>query len=276
MTNATFSLQHLDSELSFSILDASALVGRSEFCDFTVNAETLSREHARITLRANTVCVEDLHSTNGTFVNQTQIFEACELKLGDVLRFGQERFCLQQVDSQATVMFHIQKDDAGSVMLVADEEEENGTVMLQSIALPAGWDNQSSNFDSNKSQPKEREDAKLILALQAHARKKLKHSHGLLITVTQDNQPPIVKLLSSDKTQARWLIGRGAANALQLADNSISDTHACVEFINGNFRYRDLKSKNGSLMKGRKIEEQVLEPNTSLSLGPYTLQLSVL
>ena len=48
----------------------------------------LSREHARITVADGTATIEDLGSTNGTFVNGKQLDRPRRLTPGDVVRVG--------------------------------------------------------------------------------------------------------------------------------------------------------------------------------------------
>ena len=51
--------------------------------------EFASAQHARVEARTDGVWVEDLGSTNGTFVNGARITTARKLEEGDVLRVGQ-------------------------------------------------------------------------------------------------------------------------------------------------------------------------------------------
>jgi pSer/pThr/pTyr-binding forkhead associated (FHA) protein len=127
-----YKLRHLKNDLELVIEDASSIVGRSDNCDLRVDSSSLSREHARISFRKGAVSVQDLHSTNGTFVNERQIFEETALKVGDVVRFGQERFALQSESSDATVMFDQKSLGklADSAMMVEDEEEADGTLSI--------------------------------------------------------------------------------------------------------------------------------------------------
>ena len=48
----------------------------------------MSRRHARIVVSAGTATLEDLGSTNGTFVNDAAIQSATALKDGDVVTLG--------------------------------------------------------------------------------------------------------------------------------------------------------------------------------------------
>ncbi len=74
-------------------------VGRAARADFIVDAALVSRLHCRLTATDDRLEVEDLKSTNGTFVNGKRI-ERAMLASGDRLRVG--RFELR-VNHQADV-----------------------------------------------------------------------------------------------------------------------------------------------------------------------------
>ena len=62
-------------------------VGRAVRADFIVDAALVSRVHCRLTATRDGVEVEDLKSTNGTFVNGKRVKHAT-LANGDRLRVG--------------------------------------------------------------------------------------------------------------------------------------------------------------------------------------------
>jgi hypothetical protein len=64
------------------------LIGRSVDSDISLNDNFLSLEHARIELRNNVWLIEDLQSTNGTYVNGFEVRSITEINDGDVLRIG--------------------------------------------------------------------------------------------------------------------------------------------------------------------------------------------
>jgi hypothetical protein len=70
-------------------LGPSNLIGRSmESCEIALNDTFLSQQHARLELRDDTWIIEDLRSTNGSFVNGIEVRDATVIEDGDILRFG--------------------------------------------------------------------------------------------------------------------------------------------------------------------------------------------
>ena len=67
------------------------IVGRSPSADIVVGAGYVSARHARFSLMGQNLFVEDLGSTNGTFVNDKQISDPVALKNNDVVTVGDVR-----------------------------------------------------------------------------------------------------------------------------------------------------------------------------------------
>ena len=63
------------------------VVGRSPDCDLWIEDGAISRRHFRIKFRKNRVSIEDLGSTNGTYVNGERVSES-ELKDGDKIQIS--------------------------------------------------------------------------------------------------------------------------------------------------------------------------------------------
>ncbi|MCX7994858.1 MAG: GGDEF domain-containing protein [candidate division WOR-3 bacterium] len=72
---------------NFTLEKKEYLIGRSDECDFVIDGKEVSRRHARIYYEGGAFKIEDLNSTNGTFVNGKQITSA-ELKHGDEINIG--------------------------------------------------------------------------------------------------------------------------------------------------------------------------------------------
>lgn len=62
-------------------------LGRGTLADFVLDAPLVSRAHCRLLVTDGQLVVEDLGSTNGTFVNDRPVQRAI-LKIGDRLRAG--------------------------------------------------------------------------------------------------------------------------------------------------------------------------------------------
>jgi pSer/pThr/pTyr-binding forkhead associated (FHA) protein len=77
------------------------VVGRSSELDMVLVEDMVSRKHAKITTDDKTVSIQDLGSTNGTFVNGEKIRKV-ELKDGDRILIGTSIVKLVYVDGENT------------------------------------------------------------------------------------------------------------------------------------------------------------------------------
>lgn len=72
------------------------LIGRSPECALVLDDDYASGRHARIYEADGTWMVEDMRSTNGTFLGTTRLTEPREVAVGSVLRIGQTVVELQR------------------------------------------------------------------------------------------------------------------------------------------------------------------------------------
>ena len=63
-------------------------IGRARGVDFVVDAPLVSRVHCRLTAAGDGLDVEDLDSTNGTYVNGKRVRDRIRLAAGDRLGVG--------------------------------------------------------------------------------------------------------------------------------------------------------------------------------------------
>ena len=73
-----------------------ATMGRSDGADINVDDPFASSAHARIFPRGDFMYVEDMGSTNGTYLNGRQIRTAERLKVADSIRIGDTEYRYQE------------------------------------------------------------------------------------------------------------------------------------------------------------------------------------
>ena len=64
------------------------LIGRGEKCQLVLDDTYVSQMHARIFPKGDAVMIEDLGSTNGTYLNRQRITAATEVQRGDRVKIG--------------------------------------------------------------------------------------------------------------------------------------------------------------------------------------------
>jgi len=95
-----------------ALAEGENLVGRDTDCAVHIRSSTVSRHHARITVRGPEVVVEDLGSKNGTFVGGVKIDRPTPLKDGDALQLGSIRATLRAFGPESsTDSFRLSIDD---------------------------------------------------------------------------------------------------------------------------------------------------------------------
>jgi len=84
------------------------IVGRASNTDMVLMEDMVSRKHAKVTLQGDEVVIQDLGSTNGTFVNGEKVKRA-RLKDGDRVLIGTS--ILKLVRQQSAAMAQVQRGE---------------------------------------------------------------------------------------------------------------------------------------------------------------------
>ena len=69
-------------------LDKEVTIGRADKCHLVLDDTYVSQMHARIFPKGEGLALEDLGSTNGTYLNRRRITAPVELQRGDVVKIG--------------------------------------------------------------------------------------------------------------------------------------------------------------------------------------------
>ena len=89
--------QGTESKRQFS--QPEVMIGRDTQCDVSITDEALSAHHARLTHHHGQWWLEDLNSTNGTFLNHEKLTTAAVVITGDHFKCGNTVFGIQVEDS---------------------------------------------------------------------------------------------------------------------------------------------------------------------------------
>ena len=89
---------------AFVIKQTDVLVGRDPNSKVHIPDETISAQHARVYLVDQNWWVQDLNSTNGTFLNDERIDQPCILADNDMLQIGNVKLIIHTINSQKTIL----------------------------------------------------------------------------------------------------------------------------------------------------------------------------
>lgn len=92
---------------TFALEGDQLIIGRDAASGVAINDAEVSRKHARLTFQGGKYVLEDLGSTNGTFVNGQRLVSSTVLKPGDVVSLGE----------QIVLMYEALTTDAGATMI---------------------------------------------------------------------------------------------------------------------------------------------------------------
>lgn len=86
----------------FPVTGNRVVLGREETCDIIIQDAEVSRRHSELVWEHNGFLMQDLGSSNGTFVNGVQITSPTRLKPGDVIGLGQTGLVLEMETATTT------------------------------------------------------------------------------------------------------------------------------------------------------------------------------
>ncbi|KAA5808457.1 FHA domain-containing protein [Thermoanaerobacterium thermosaccharolyticum] len=76
---------------SFNLFEVTT-IGRAYDCDIVVDNPYVSSKHAMIRKKGKKFVIQDLNSTNGTYVNGKRVKNIARIKNNDVIKLGNEEY----------------------------------------------------------------------------------------------------------------------------------------------------------------------------------------
>lgn len=121
----TWKLQAITDELAGQeiLIERDMLVGRHQSADLILQSAEISRKHAAFLLKESALWVQDLGSSNGTFVNDVQITNETLLNDGDAIRFANLKFLVTQPVVATETVSSFKSGIELQPVVVATEEE---------------------------------------------------------------------------------------------------------------------------------------------------------
>jgi class 3 adenylate cyclase len=111
-------------------------VGRDKSNDIVLASPGVSRYHARIVRRGGSFSVEDLGSSNGTWLNDVRVDGSAVLNSGDDVRFDQDAFAFQN-DYAASRTMARQPQNAHETVTVMFADLVGHTALFDSLGAEA-------------------------------------------------------------------------------------------------------------------------------------------
>jgi len=270
-THLGFSLKNLDNNQEFDIDKTTFTVGRDTHCDIVLSEGYPSRVHAQIILKDDTILVDDLHSTNGTYVNNQRVHQATVVYPGDIIKFSTNEFtlfCNQPGDTTVIAKPASKTRLAPSFIAESsDDGDPDDTLLLHTYQLPAGWPVDTTMPDHDRGAVQSTKELSDIDALIA----KTFIGHDELyigaLVFKSEKFDPLVYGISIEQGMRIWTIGRSPDCDFSINSPGISELHAELIFSKNTWLLRDKKSTNGLRINGQLRTQTSLVHGSSVVLG---------
>ncbi|MDN3640309.1 FHA domain-containing protein [Simiduia curdlanivorans] len=239
------------------------IVGRGDQCDLIIKLGQTSRKHARLSPGAEGLWVEDLQSSNGTFVDGKAVIGKVLAKHGSLLKF--DTVCYN-------VVFESQHDNdisGDDTTVVGDKSEDESA--KRASTLPPSWAMEREQaVDGTQILG-----ASGIAGLQANQATKVeKVSIATLVGLSAPIEGKRFILKPDvDADAAEWSIGRGEASFVCIDHPSVSSNHAQLISDGNRWKLVDLVSANGTFVNGNKGLTTFLKSGDKVCFGQVECQI---
>jgi pSer/pThr/pTyr-binding forkhead associated (FHA) protein len=204
-----------------------------------------SRRHAELSVVDDTVWLEDLRSTNGTYINGERVTARTALKSGDAVRFDVEEFKFR-AESPAP--------------------PEDRTAMREvpaAPAVPGSWVE-----EKGKSKTVFVDYSKLASAPTPGAPLVAKVDAPLLVVSTGSRAGARISLVAAQSPKREWSVGCDADREIVFTDKGVSGRHAKIVNEGTRWKLIDQLAANGTFVNGNRTNMSFLSSGDRLRFGP--------
>jgi pSer/pThr/pTyr-binding forkhead associated (FHA) protein len=265
-------------------------VGRLEGSGLQLKERSASSRHAELALTDGALFVTDLGSTNGTFVNGTQLPPKTRTKLnsGDRIRFDVEEFETRMVsppektDDNRTVLRESPPEYAKTILsarpaaaaekpaaaapvpppAAAARPAPRAEPAAPAGASPGGWDDKGAGTVLI--------DAPIRTGGAVAADEGASNDIPVpfLYVVSGKREKQRIRLVSEETGKSAWTIGSRADQTIQFDDDGVSAEHAKLSTDGQRWVLTDRITTNGTYVNGKRVPMAWLSAGDRLQFGP--------
>ena len=231
------------------------LIGREVECQIALNSGHISRYHAKVTQTAAGVMVEDLRSTNGTFINGRRISSPQMLTLGDEVRFHEQGFRLVtnqegSGDADATLFQGAESTARPALKAPAKAPELDSDLILDESSTRILSSDELQRLQGKADRPVRGPD---------------NGSGPRFVVLTAPIRGKVFSLRSQQRNT--WLIGRDDNCQFNLFDKTVSGEHARVRRLADDWVLESFEGRNPIYINNRPVEISTLQHGDVIRMG---------
>ena len=247
-------------------LRSQTVLGRHAECDVLLTEGHTSRRHARLVLSEDGYWLEDLGSSNGTFINGNRISGRVRVASGDRLRFDVEEFDFR-IPSQPVAPAPLAESKT------VFRAPESAAVVAESSGVfkrPGAWaDPDALDAGVHKTKFIDPAQMKQMASSTSPIAAAPSVVDGPHLQVVSGSRTGLnIRLAVGDSGNAEWTIGSQADREVQFADSGVSALHAKIVNEGERWKVLDQMSANGTFVNGKRANVSYLSSGDRVRFGP--------
>lgn len=258
-----FVLRDLSSNENIELSGVAFKIGRHETCDIVLDNDEASRWHAQFSIRQGQLYLEDLGSTNGTYINKRELKGERVVAGGDIVTVGEQSFLVIEPGSAGNTTIFGARLGNDETSFVLDQSDPDETALRMALSHPPGWTaNDEAFFSASRDSQHEKVMENLI---RNHSIDTQNNVAAFMVTSERRHNDLFLVPKMMGKTQ--WSLGRAPASDVTFDDVTVSATHASLKYENGAWVIDDNVSTNGTKVNGNRAKSTSLKRGDTVSLG---------
>jgi pSer/pThr/pTyr-binding forkhead associated (FHA) protein len=261
-------------------------VGR-ENADVLVSHPTASRRHAKLTVADGKYMLEDLGSTNGTFVEDRKVEpgQPVEVEPGAEIRFGSATMRLEAPEPDIALA-------GAEAVREVEEAEEREELAEESVEVEeAAEEPEPPPVEAEETQHEAADESEAAeipvepgVEVDFEATPEQALQEPIQPVEIHEEAPTLARLVTEDGgeeyqiRQGENTIGRRPANNIVIPDPYVSGSHAVITAADGSFSLTDVGSTNGTLVNGERLapnEPRQLSDGDEVTFGQSVFRFTI-